>query len=677
MKAKLISWPKWPQYDKCTLDAASIALMAGRWAISGPTTIFALYEKIFAEEFASLIGLKYCVPCSNGSNAIVIALQALGIGPGDRVLLPAGTWVGCSTAILRVGATPIFIDSELDSLCMDFDSLAGVESNDFSAILAIHTYASRMDITKVRKRFPGIPIIEDCSHCHGAGLPDGRKYGSFGDISVFSFQASKLLTCGEGGAALTDDEGLYNKLLVLRADSRRYRLVKPHSIAISLEPGESLHGANYCMSELHASILLQQMELLEQRNNLRAKQLKQFCLNLEGLPINIISDEGALSDGAFYGLPVRLPNTIFKNMSIEQILNEINQRCGLYCDRIHMPIPESPLYRPKTIGLYSKGIKNAQAELYPRAAKAHSSIVLVPHHAFLANTQLIQMLSDVFSSLVDRPNHTHFVFPALAENENFPDVTVIVLSEGRYDMVLRAIFSILKQDYKGKINILLVGYNCQYIEVISSIEELLCSNILVMNLRGNLFHGVSEMERIARMRNLALSQTESELVSFLDDDNRWSPNHLSSLFEKMLETGCPAVHSWRVLVNRDNQPFVVKTFPWLQNECEARQRFKILVELEMMSTDSPIVRDRHFALYGGVDYGMVDCGEWLFRRSILQVLGFRTDYSAMDKVNMIGEDDKLLLELKRRRIPISSTERPTLYYTMGGMSNRFYDISIN
>jgi len=197
-------------------------------------------------------------------------------------------------------------------------------------------------------------------------------------------------------------------------------------------------------------------------------------------------------------------------------------------------------------------------------------------------------------------------------------------------------------------------------------------DVRFLQLAGDLFRGVCTLERIARLRNLALSQVEDDLVAFLDDDNKWAPNHLQSLYNRMAETGSPAVHSWRLMVDVNDQPIFVDSFPWLLDPRKSQERFQLLSELGLMSKDSAVVRDRHRAVSNGVDYGMVDVGEWLFHTAVLKSVGFRTQFSRADEIDMIGEDDKLLSDIKILGLPVACTEAPTLLYTLGGISNRKY-----
>lgn len=255
--------------------------------------------------------------------------------------------------------------------------------------------------------------------------------------------------------------------------------------------------------------------------------------------------------------------------------------------------------------------------------------------------------------------------------ERHTEVGVIILTKDRRDLLLRALASIAKQEYQGSIQVLIVGDECLYLA--SPLFESLLphQHLRWLNITGDFYKGASTLKRIASLRNLALSQIKSRLITFLDDDNQWEPDHLSSLCAVMAETGCPAVHSWRVLVDDKNERVLVDSFPWLQDKTQAKRRFEVMIELGLMSDSSPVVRDRYEAIYNQIDYGMVDCGEWLFNRSLLKRLEFQTEYSAADEVSMVGEDDKLLVDLKKDLVPVACTLKPTLLYTLGGMSNRY------
>jgi hypothetical protein len=158
-------------------------------------------------------------------------------------------------------------------------------------------------------------------------------------------------------------------------------------------------------------------------------------------------------------------------------------------------------------------------------------------------------------------------------------------------------------------------------------------------------------------------------VAFLDDDNVWEPEHISSLVAEIRRTGAYAAHSWRRLVNPDGSPHALRTFPWLSAGPEADLRYRSLLEAGIFCDGDPVVRDTVSLPGSGGECGMVDVGEWLFDRRLLDVLRFDTSYSPTERHARVGEDDKLLQRLRELEFPTACTERATLVYRLGGFSN--------
>ena len=206
-------WPIWPRADENTEKLLKDVLYSGRWTISGCYTGEKPYERQFAEAFAKFHHVPYCVPTANGSSALKIALKALNVGYGKEVLVPGLTWVACASSVLAVGSIPILVDIAPDSLCMSLQVVKTLINKNTAAIVLVHLYsriANLEDFLTLSKE-TGISIIEDCSHAHGAMWKD-QRVGTFGTIGVFSMQQTKVLTCGEGGAVITRDKDLYEKM---------------------------------------------------------------------------------------------------------------------------------------------------------------------------------------------------------------------------------------------------------------------------------------------------------------------------------------------------------------------------------------------------------------------------------------------------------------------------------
>lgn len=162
----------------------------------------------FEDEFAAYCGAGRAIGMSSGTAALHLALRALGVGPGHEVITVPNTYVATVFAISYVGAVPVFVDVDPETANMDPTRVASAVTEKTKAILPVHMYGQCVDIETIRAAAPGIPILEDAAHAHGATY-DGRKAGSLGEIAAFSFYPSKLLgALGDGGAITTSDSDL-------------------------------------------------------------------------------------------------------------------------------------------------------------------------------------------------------------------------------------------------------------------------------------------------------------------------------------------------------------------------------------------------------------------------------------------------------------------------------------
>jgi hypothetical protein len=176
--------------------------------------------------------------------------------------------------------------------------------------------------------------------------------------------------------------------------------------------------------------------------------------------------------------------------------------------------------------------------------------------------------------------------------------------------------------------------------------------------------------RMAKLRQAALQRIETEMVCFLDDDNYYAPSHLASLSTLLLRRDLSAVHSWRTLVYPDGTPFDGRSFPWHPDTGVARELQEWCVAHGVFEVDSPIVKDGLRDSGDWRNVATVDMNEWLFRTGALRALGFETDFTTDELANQVGEDDKLLRRIRAAGWKIASTDRATVIYQLGGVSNR-------
>lgn len=207
----------------------------------------------FEEKFAQYCGMKYGVATCNGTVALHLALTALGIASGDEVIVPTLTFIATANAVRYTGAKPVFVDSHPDYWCIDPGKIEEVITPRIKAIIPVHLYGHPADMDQVMDiaKTHNIYVIEDAAEAHGAEYK-GKKVGSFGDISCFSFYGNKIITTGEGGMCLTNDERLAEKMKVLR----------DHGMNPSKRYWYDATGFNYRMTNMQAAVGVAQLEKL-------------------------------------------------------------------------------------------------------------------------------------------------------------------------------------------------------------------------------------------------------------------------------------------------------------------------------------------------------------------------------------------------------------------------------
>ncbi len=220
----------------------------------------------FEKEFATFHGVKCCVGVANGTDALAIALKAVGVGPGDEVITVSHSAVATVAAIEQIGAVPVFSDIHPLTRCIDADAIPGLATDRTKALVPVHIYgqpAPMREIVSLAKRL-GLKIVEDCAQAHGAEL-DGVKVGCFGDAAAFSFYPTKNLgAIGDGGAIITKSEEIGARACALREYGWEKRFVS------------SFSGFNSRLDELQAAILRVKLPHLQDDNARRRKTAQSY-----------------------------------------------------------------------------------------------------------------------------------------------------------------------------------------------------------------------------------------------------------------------------------------------------------------------------------------------------------------------------------------------------------------
>ena len=249
------------------------------------------YTRRFELAFAEWIGVEHAVSCASGSAALHLALLGLGVGPGDAVLVPALTYVSTVSAVVHVGASPVFVDVDPETWCMDPKQIPGVlaqglpDGTRARVVLPVHLYGQLADVRALQSAVGDrCMVVEDAAQAHGGVDVYGHRAGALGVAGTFSFYPSKLIAAGEGGMVTTDRQDVADLV-------RRYRGQG------QTRPGAYEHdlvGFNYRMTELASAVALAQLESHEDHAARRALVMARYAVRLDDLDVTVQNrDRGA------------------------------------------------------------------------------------------------------------------------------------------------------------------------------------------------------------------------------------------------------------------------------------------------------------------------------------------------------------------------------------------------
>jgi perosamine synthetase len=240
-----------------------------------------VYHERFEKAFADYLGLGHAVTLPSCTSAIHLSLLALGVGPGDEVIVPDATWIASAAPITYVGATPVFADIDEKTWCLAAQSFEECITPKTKAVIPVDLYGNMPDmdaLLEVAAR-NNISVIEDAAEAAGAEY-NGRRAGSFGDVGVFSFHGSKTLTTGEGGMLVTDRDDIHRQVLFLRDHGRK--------------PGDKMFwntevAQKYKMSSMQAALGLAQLERIDELMDRKREIFRWYreeLSDIEGLTLN-------------------------------------------------------------------------------------------------------------------------------------------------------------------------------------------------------------------------------------------------------------------------------------------------------------------------------------------------------------------------------------------------------
>ena len=393
---EIYRWPYWDeQEEKALLDALHNTSWGG-YPPPQPIT------KRFCEKFAQKHDSKYALTMASGTTALMVALKALGIGWMDEVIVPALTFTATASCALFIDALPVFVDVKPETLCIDPEKIEPAITEHTRAIIPVHlgSHCAEMDkIMEIAKKH-NLYVVEDCAHAHGMEYK-GKSAGAWGDINCWSFQTSKVMTAGEGGAITTNEFKWYEKCLLLINCGRK-------------GPDEGLEwntlGWALRMTEFQSAILEVGLErLFNEQIPTKQENYKYFQERINQLPgFQTLPDDPNITRRSGYGFIVMYDEEVhaISRDKIVQALNAEGVQCfGAFYEPIYnigiFPLAEdgSPLMHPQFRGKVDYRKYKGTCPVSEKSAY-HQTIWLL-HYLFLGSREKVSQICDAFEKVVE------------------------------------------------------------------------------------------------------------------------------------------------------------------------------------------------------------------------------------------------------------------------------------
>lgn len=287
----------------------------------------------FEEVFAAFCDTRYGIATSSGTAALHLALLALGIGPGDEVIVPTLTFVATANAVSYTGARPVFVDSELGTWNMDPNEVAGAITPRTRVIIPVHLYGHPVDMDPVLEiaEHYGLPVIEDAAEAHGARYK-GRCVGGIGDLGVFSFYGNKIITTGEGGMVTTNRADLADKL----------RLLRNHGMSRERRYWHPVLGYNYRLTNLQAAVGVAQMEKVDVILANKQRIARAYTAGLQEVPGISLPPRAAWADNVYWLYSILVEPGVF-GRTRDELMACLREE-GIETRPLFLPVHTQPTY---------------------------------------------------------------------------------------------------------------------------------------------------------------------------------------------------------------------------------------------------------------------------------------------------------------------------------------------
>ncbi|MHA1688065.1 MAG: DegT/DnrJ/EryC1/StrS family aminotransferase [Promethearchaeota archaeon] len=391
------NFPNWPIYDEAEIEALAEVIKSGNWWCGSPSVHKGENVWNFQEAFAKYQEAKNCVAVFNGTVAIECALLALGIGLGDEVIVSDYTFVASASAVVATNAIPIFVDIDPETLVMDVDKVEQLITKKTKAIVPVHLGGNCVEMDRlmeIAEKYD-LKVVEDSSHAQGSRYK-GKRAGNWGHAGTFSFQASKVLTAGEGGAIITNDDDLAD-LIYSISDCGRNKNEYFYK--------HFRYGSNFRMSEYQAAVLNVQLKKFPKQHELRNKNARYLSQKLNDIDgIRAMKPTPGMTELGWYIYPFVFEPEKFGNITKEQFYKTLNDN-GIPTDDCYPPLHGLDCF--KNVDL-RKGIDYSSANWggsksdnvnFPVVSDIYSRSVEFPHEMLLASKEKLDWVAKFIESM--------------------------------------------------------------------------------------------------------------------------------------------------------------------------------------------------------------------------------------------------------------------------------------
>ncbi len=357
----------YPYIDENDIEMIIKVLRSG-WLAHGPAV------EDFEARFARYIGVKKALAVANGTVALELSLRAVGVKPGDEVIVPSFTFIATANAALMLGARPVLCDIDLDVFALDPSCVESSISRRTRAVIPVHLYGHPADMDPILRiaRDHGVFVIEDAAQAHGA-LYKGARCGSLGDLGTFSFYATKNMTTGEGGMVTTNDNDLARRIELLRNHGQEAKYVHAEL------------GGNYRMTSIQAALGISQLEKLERLNEMRRRNAEKMTSGIKKLGWLRPPIEKPWARHVYHQYVVMLEEDA--PITRDELASYLKEHGVETAIHYPLPIHLQPLYR-----------KLGYKECCPNSYKASQRILSLPIHPGLSDSDIgyiIDLLSKI------------------------------------------------------------------------------------------------------------------------------------------------------------------------------------------------------------------------------------------------------------------------------------------